>query len=51
MSLENNDVSAVVEHCCPVNDVAPGDLVAVHQNFKIIDLLPEHQVLIGTFQA
>ena len=54
MSLENNEVSAVVEHCCPVNDVAPGDLVAVHQNFKIIDT-EQYQVgrnrIRGTFKT
>lgn len=54
MSLENNEVSAVVEHCCPVNDVARGDLVAVHQSFKIIDT-EQYQAgrnrIRGTFQT
>ena len=54
MSLENNEVLAVVEHCCPVNDVARGDLVAVHQNFQIMDT-EQYQAgrnrIRGTFQT
>lgn len=37
MSLENNEVSAVVEHCCPVNEVSRGELLAIHKNFVLHD--------------
>ena len=37
MSLTNNEVSAVVEHCTPVLDLKRGELVAVHSNFNIED--------------
>lgn len=38
MSLVNSEVSAVVEHCAPVNNLARGDLVAIHENFQVHDL-------------
>ncbi|EXB47256.1 hypothetical protein J522_1907 [Acinetobacter baumannii 146457] len=37
MSVVNSEVQAVVENCTPVHTLNRGDLVAVHENFKVID--------------
>ncbi|MFW2076549.1 DUF2303 family protein [Acinetobacter sp. ULE_I010] len=39
MSLEKSEVAAVVEHCAPVNDLVRGGLQAVHESFKVLDLV------------
>ncbi|NNP70443.1 DUF2303 family protein [Acinetobacter sp. Ac_5812] len=37
MSLANSEVAAVVEHCAPTRNLIRGELLAVHQNYKIED--------------
>lgn len=37
MSLENSEVQAVIENCSPVHILNRGELVAVHENFKVVD--------------
>lgn len=38
MSQSENQVAAIIEHCSPVVDLSRGDLHAVHQSFKVLDV-------------